>query len=91
MTDLTLKDNGHCLTADVDGHQLEIRYGWANKNTMRVDFVGVPKALEGRGYGTQLVGALVKRARKQNFRLQPICGFARQKLAQHEDWHDVLA
>lgn len=91
MTDLALKDNGHRLTAEVEGRELEIRYGWASRDVMRVDYVGVPSSLGGRGLGTELVGTLVKRARKQNFRIQPICGFARQKLREHKEWHDVLA
>lgn len=91
MTDLTLTDSGHRLTADVDGQELEIRYGWASKHVMRVDFVGVPKALEGRGLGSKLVGALVDKARKDGFRLQPVCGFARLQLQRHKDWQDVLA
>ncbi|MEM5515375.1 GNAT family N-acetyltransferase [Henriciella sp. AS95] len=91
MTDLTLKDSGHRLTADVDGEELEIRYGWASKDVMRVDFVGVPSSLGGRGLGTKLVGKLVEKARKEDFRLQPVCGFARLQLQRHKDWHDVLA
>ena len=90
MTDITLKDSGHRLTAHVDGEELEIRYGWASKHVMRVDFVGVPRALEGRGLGTALVGALVDKARQEGFRLQPVCGFARHKLQQHKEWQDVV-
>lgn len=91
MTDLELKDNGHRLTAEVDGRELEIRYGWASKDAMRVDFVGVPSELNGRGLGTKLVGKLVEKARAENFRLIPICGFAKVQLQRHPEWQDVLA
>lgn len=91
MTDITLKDNGHRLTADIEGHEAEIRYGWASKDVMRVDFVGVPSELGGRGLGTKMVGALVEKARKEEFRLQPVCGFARVQLQRHKEWQDVLA
>ena len=37
MTDLALKDNGHRLTAEVEGQELEIRYGWASRDVMRLD------------------------------------------------------
>lgn len=90
MTSLTLKDHGDRLTAEVDGHELVIRYGWMGEKIMRVDFVGVPPALEGRGLGTGLVGALVEKARADGFSLYPVCGFARHKLARHPEWHDVL-
>ena len=91
MTDLALTDHGDKFTADVDGHELRIDYGWARDAVMRVDFVEVPAALGGRGLGTKLVGALVDKARADGFTLIPVCGFARHQLTKHADWHDVLA
>lgn len=91
MSELTLTDQGTKLTAEVDGHELRIDYGWARDGVMRVDFVEVPRALGGRGLGTKLVGALVEKARAEGFRLIPVCGFARTQLARHADWQDVLA
>ena len=49
MSDLSLTDQGTKLTAEVDGHELRIDYGWAREGVMRVDFVEVPRALGGRG------------------------------------------
>ncbi|MEO0818138.1 MAG: GNAT family N-acetyltransferase [Pseudomonadota bacterium] len=91
MTDLTLSDEGGRLTADLDGETLFIRYGWARDGVMRVDHVEVPRALGGRGLGTDLVGALVEKARAKGFKLIPVCGFARLQLEKHADWQDVLA
>jgi|GEM_PF-4772880 len=91
MTDLNLTDHGSKLTADVDGHELRIDYGWAREGVMRVDFVEVPAELGGRGLGTKLVGALVEKARVEDFRLIPVCGFARKQIERHAAWHDVLA
>lgn len=91
MSPLVLTDHGDRLTAEVDGHELRIDYGWARDGVMRVDFVEVPAALGGRGLGTKLVGALVERAREEGFRLVPVCGFARHQLNRHADWQDVLA
>ncbi len=84
MSDLTLQDDGKQLTTDVEGYELVIRYGWQGDDVMRVDFVGVPSALGGRGLGTKLVGKLV-------FKLVPVCGFARTQIDRHQDWKDVLA
>ena len=91
MSDLTLQDDGKQLTTDVEGHELIIRYGWQGDDVMRVDFVGVPSALGGRGLGTKLVGKLVEKARAENFKLVPACGFARTQIDRHPDWKDVLA
>ena len=90
MTDLTLIDEGSKLTASVEGHELRIDYSWERPGVMRVDFVEVPRALGGRGLGTALVGALVERARSGDFKLVPICGFAKAQLARHPQWQDVL-
>ncbi len=95
MTDITLTDHpaadGGRLTASVDGHELLIRYGWTDEGVMRVDFVGIPPALGGRGLGTQLVGALVEHARARSLSIVPVCSFARTQLDRHPEWHDVLA
>ena len=95
MTALTLTDHkgthGGRFTAEVDGHQLLVRYGWADEQVMRIDFVGVPQALGGRGLGTRLVGALVEHARAHALTLVPVCSFARAQLDRHPEWHDVLA
>lgn len=90
MTDMNLTDEGSKLTAQVEGHELKIDYSWERAGVMRVEFVEVPRALGGRGLGTALVEALVKKARAEDFRLVPICGFARAQLARHPDWQDVL-
>lgn len=91
MNDLTLKDDGHQLSTTVDGRELVIRYGWTKDDVMRVDFVGVPSELGGRGLGTKLVGKLVEKARAEDFKLIPVCGFARVQLQRHPEWQDVVA
>ncbi|MEM9739799.1 MAG: GNAT family N-acetyltransferase [Pseudomonadota bacterium] len=91
MTDLILSDDGSRLTADLDGETLFIRYGWSRDGVMRVDHVEVPQALGGRGLGTELIGALVAKARAEGFKLIPVCGFARHQIQKHSEWQDVLA
>lgn len=91
MTGMKLDDDGKQLTAEHEGKELVIRYGWARDKVMRVDFVGVPAVLGGRGLGTDLVGSLVEKARSEGFKLIPVCGFARHQLQSHPEWHDVLA
>ncbi|MCI4644462.1 MAG: N-acetyltransferase [Hyphomonadaceae bacterium] len=91
MSDLALTDHGTKLTAEVEGLELRIDYGWLRDGVMRVDFVEVPRKLNGRGLGTKLVGALVDKARAEDFRLVPVCGFARTQLARHPAWQGVLA
>ena len=91
MSSLALTDHGSKLTAEVDGLELRVDYGWLREGVMRVDVVEVPRSLNGRGLGTRLVGALVEKARVDGFKLVPVCGFARTQLARHSEWQDVLA
>ncbi len=91
MTDLTLEDGKGQLTAEVDGRELLIRYDWSDARIMRVNYVGVPSELGGRGLGTDLVAALVEKARQEDFKLKPVCSFAAAQLNRHPEWHDVLA
>lgn len=88
---LALRDETGRLTAQVDGMELLIRYVWSGERVMRVDHVGVPKALGGRGLGTKLVSALVDKARADGFKLIPVCSFAATQFTRHPDWADVLA
>jgi len=91
VTDLTLVARDGMLVADHEGETLFIRYGWAREGIMRVDHVEVPSSLGGRGLGTDLVGALVEKARADGFKLIPVCGFARHQLQKHAEWADVIA
>ena len=45
----------------------------------------------GQRAATKLVGKLVEKARAENFRLIPVCGFAKVQLKRHPEWQDVLA
>jgi predicted GNAT family acetyltransferase len=87
---LTLREQPDRLTAEVEGLELLIRYLWTRPGVMRVDHVGVPKALGGRGLGTRLVGALVAKARAEGFKVEPVCSFAATQFTRHPDWADVL-
>lgn len=88
---IMLKDDGRRLIDVIDGHEIEIRYAWQGEGVMRVNFVGVPHALAGRGLGGRLVAALVDKARAEGFRVVPVCSFAVTQFARHPDWKDVLA
>ena len=91
MSGLSLQDTRDRLIAKVSGHELVIRYGWTRPDVMRVDFVGVPSELGGRGFGTRMVEALVEKARQDGFRVIPVCGFAAAQLQRHPEWQDVVA
>jgi predicted GNAT family acetyltransferase len=80
--------------AVVDGLESEMTFTRAKRrgqNLMIIDHTGVPKALSGRGVGLALVRRAVEDARKEKFRIVPLCGFVKVMIARRKDWQDVLA
>ncbi len=60
-------------------------------NTYRVTHTEVPRAVEGRGLGSQLVKGMLGVIRAEGSRVVPLCGFVRRYLAQHPEDSDLLA
>jgi predicted GNAT family acetyltransferase len=80
---------GRYLT-QIDGHTARLTYQRSG-DTLLIDHVGVPRALEGRGIGSALVQHAVEKARREGEKLRPVCSFAQIKIARRPDWQDVLA
>ena len=76
--------------ADVDGHAAEMTYSRASPSLIIIDHTGVPDALRGRGVGQALVRRAVEDARRDGFRIVPLCPFAKAQFERHADWADVL-
>lgn len=98
MSDITIKreatSKGGRHVSVVDGHESEMTFNWADQSgqkLMIIDHTGVPGALSGRGVGLALVQRAVEDARKENFRILPLCSFARVMIQRRKEWQDVLA
>ena len=50
----------------------------------------VPRALEGRGLGSQLVTGMLDLARARGDKVVPLCGFVRAFIARHPAYADLL-
>jgi predicted GNAT family acetyltransferase len=50
----------------------------------------VPRAVEGRGLGSQLVRGMLDLVRERNEKIVPLCGFVRRFVAQHPDYADLV-
>jgi predicted GNAT family acetyltransferase len=50
----------------------------------------VDSSLKGQGAGTKLLLSIVEKARKENFKILPLCPFARSVFDKHESIKDVL-
>jgi predicted GNAT family acetyltransferase len=104
MTDVDT-DPGHGLAAieredhasggrwhvEVDGHEAEMTYSRASATLIIIDHTSVPDALRGRGVGQALVARAVADARREGFRIIPLCPFAKSQFERHAEWRDVLS
>lgn len=73
----------------VDGHEAEMTYSRASASLIIIDHTEVPDALRGRGVGQALVLRAVEEARREGFKILPLCPFAKAQFDRHEDWGDV--
>jgi predicted GNAT family acetyltransferase len=86
--DGTSKGRWHVV---VDGHEAEMTYSRASATLIIIDHTAVPDALRGRGVGQALVERAVLDARREGFRIIPLCPFAKSQFERHPDWRDVLS
>lgn len=75
----------------VDGHEAEMTYSRASAALIIIDHTAVPDALRGRGVGQALVLRAVEDARREGFRILPLCPFAKGQFERHPEWWDVLS
>lgn len=80
---------GRYLTI-INGDTAEMTYSRAGTNRIIIDHTGVPDSMRGMGVGKQLVEAAVLDARKEGFKIIPLCPFAKATLEKQSEWHDVV-
>jgi predicted GNAT family acetyltransferase len=86
----TRASGGRWVTV-VDGHEAEMTYSRASPTLIIIDHTEVPDALRGRGAGQALVQRAVDDARREGFRIIPLCPFAKNQFQRHPEWRDVLS
>ena len=69
---------------EADGRVAELVYQREGSRLLLIH-TGVPRALEGRGFGSKLVAAAIEEARRQGLTVVPLCPFARDWLVRHPD------
>ena len=53
-------------------------------------YTGVPRALEGRGVGSQIVRAGLDYARDEGYSVIPLCSFVSAYIRRHSEYVDLL-
>ncbi|WP_207100475.1 GNAT family N-acetyltransferase [Paracoccus shandongensis] len=76
--------------AGVDA-EAELTFTRRGDGRVSADHTGAPEALRGTGAAGALVKAMVADARKEGFRIVPLCSYVAAQLAKHPDWADVFA
>jgi predicted GNAT family acetyltransferase len=75
---------------DIDGTIAFANYQRSG-DVVSITHTETPVALRGRGIGSKLVEGIAALARRQGLKIRPLCGFARQVIAQHPEYRDLVA
>ena len=73
-----------------EGEEAELTYSVTTPTLIIADHTGVPDSFRGTGAGLALVEALVAAARKDGFKVVPLCPFVKAQARKHPDWADVF-
>lgn len=73
----------------VDGEG-EITFTNRGPSLISADHTGAPEAMRGTGVARALVGYMIEDARKNGFRIIPICPYVQAQYRKHPDWADVM-
>lgn len=88
----TITDNAAELRyeLDVDG-QIVFAIYRREGGVVAIRHVEAPMALRGTGAADRLMQGIVAKARGENFKLRPLCGYARSWLHRHREHADLVA
>jgi uncharacterized protein len=75
----------------VDGYESEMTFSRASAQLIIIDHTEVDPALKGRGVGQSLVRRAVDDARREGFKIIPLCPFAKAQFERHAEWRDVVS
>lgn len=82
--------NGSFFIAEGEEKLAEMTYVWSGENRFIIDHTEVSDRLRGQGAGNKLVMAAVDFARNNNYRILPLCPFAKSVFNKHPDLNDLL-
>ena len=68
----------------------EMTYSVASPQLVIIDHTEVDDSLRGSGIGKKLLGEIIAKARKEDFRIIPLCPFAKSVFEKDESIRDVL-
>ena len=72
------------------GPEAELTFSKTGSGLIIIDHTGVPDDYRGQGVGLKLVQHAVDEARKNDWKILPLCPFAAAQFRRHPEWADVL-
>jgi len=95
MSDLQieLEENGNKgrYVHAAGGVEAEMTFVRIGEKQIIIDHTEVPSQFRGQGVGEALVARAVEDARKNGWKIRPLCPFAASRFRRHPEWADVLA
>ena len=96
MADITItKEDGArhgryvARVAGIDA-EAELTFTHRGPGLISADHTGAPESMRGTGAAAALVSFMVEDARKNGFRIMPVCPYVRAQYRKHPDWQDVM-
>lgn len=92
MSDYQLIDNKEKKRYEfqIDKHIAVIEYIKSVKGEIFLTHTEVPRALEGKGIGSNLVLKALQDIEKQELRLTPLCPFVALYIKRHPEWKKIV-
>ena len=71
--------------------EAELTYSVTTPELIIADHTEVPDAFRGTGAGLALVTRMVQDARKEGFKIMPLCPFVNAQRKKHPEWADAFS
>jgi len=81
---------GTAYIQDGERRIAEMTYSVASSELIIIDHTHVEEDYKGQSLGRQLLNTLVEKARKENFKIMPLCPYARSVFQKDTSIRDVL-
>ena len=70
--------------------EAEITFTHRGPGVISADHTGVPDAMAGRGVGMAMIAFMLDDARREGFKIVPICPYVRAQYAKHPEWAELF-
>ena len=69
----------------------EMSYRLSKSGTLIIDHMEVPDVFRGKNAGLRMLKTLIDDARKEGWKIVPVCPFAAKQFERHPEWSDLLS